>query len=176
MVESGLRLLQRQGYADTSWRTLVQEGDLPFGSIRHFFPDGKSQLVEEALQLFVDRIGSLLDHLTGTSASPSQLVHSFFDRLADDFELGGHELGCPIASVALETAPRSKTMAELCTSRFLQMRGHVVRSLGALGASEPELWSDRILVAAEGGLVLSRLFQSAQTLRDSGTWISAQMD
>src|SRR5437660_1001494 len=48
MIEAAMRLLQRNGYAATSWRGVVEEAGTPWGSAHHYFPGGKEQLTAAA--------------------------------------------------------------------------------------------------------------------------------
>lgn len=176
MVQTGLELLQRQGYAETSWRTLVHEGGAPFGSIQHFFPRGKVQLVEEALGLFVERLCGSFDQALAQHRAPGALVEAWLELLAREFERDECALGCPIASVALDVVPRNETLAQACRTSFEQMVNHFEEGLRSLGTDSPDVWARRILVAVEGALVVGRVFSTADALRDAGRFLGGQLD
>src|SRR5580692_11038940 len=49
MVRSAAQLIRRQGVSGTGMREIVTEADAPRGSLQHYFPGGKEELVSEAL-------------------------------------------------------------------------------------------------------------------------------
>ncbi|EMR5821762.1 TetR/AcrR family transcriptional regulator, partial [Acinetobacter baumannii] len=49
LILSALDLLRTQGLAATSVREVAKHAQAPLGSTYHYFPDGKSQIVKEAL-------------------------------------------------------------------------------------------------------------------------------
>lgn len=168
MVQTGLELLQRQGYSETSWRTLVHEGGAPFGSIQHFFPGGKTQLVEEALVLFVEKLCSSFDEVLAHHQAPGPFFGAWLNFLAQEFEADRCALGCPIASVALDIVPRNQALTIACRTSFEEMIRHFEAGLRSLGVDDPGTWAMRTVVAVEGALIVGRAFASGEPLRDAG--------
>src|SRR3954447_8499903 len=51
MVRSAMALISTQGVSGTGLREVVGHAGAPRGSLQHYFPQGKEQLVREALAL-----------------------------------------------------------------------------------------------------------------------------
>src|SRR5580700_2279521 len=49
MVRSAAQLIRRKGVSGTGMREIVVEADAPRGSLQHYFPGGKEELVSDAL-------------------------------------------------------------------------------------------------------------------------------
>ena len=49
MVRGAARLIRRKGVTGTGMREIVTEADAPRGSLQHYFPGGKEELVSDAL-------------------------------------------------------------------------------------------------------------------------------
>lgn len=49
MVRSVAQLIRRKGVSGTGLREIVVEADAPRGSLQHYFPGGKQELVADAL-------------------------------------------------------------------------------------------------------------------------------
>src|ERR1700729_96954 len=49
MVRSAAQLIRRKGVSGTGMREIVAEAEAPRGSLQHYFPGGKEQLVADAL-------------------------------------------------------------------------------------------------------------------------------
>jgi TetR/AcrR family transcriptional repressor of lmrAB and yxaGH operons len=170
MVETALTLLQRQGYAETSWRTLAQEGGTPLGSIQHFFPEGKVQLATEALELFFERFREFFEGICSQEPQASGRVLAWFAQAADEFEAQGCSLGCPMAAVALDTVPREPSLAHLCAHTLDRWSAYLGSRLPGVG--DAQTWVTRVLVAFEGALVLARVQGSGEPLRATGRWLA----
>jgi TetR/AcrR family transcriptional regulator, lmrAB and yxaGH operons repressor len=114
MLEATGRLLQRHGYGATSWRLVVEAAGTPWGSAHHFFPDGKEQLAAEALTLSAARVTDLLTVCLSESEAVGDAVRRWFQASAGFLQASHYREGCPVATVALETAPESKTLTSAC--------------------------------------------------------------
>src|SRR5260221_2128269 len=49
MIRSAAQLIRRKGVSGTGLREIVVEADAPRGSLQHYFPRGKEELVSDAL-------------------------------------------------------------------------------------------------------------------------------
>src|ERR1700683_5728822 len=81
MVRSAAQLIRRQGVSGTGMREIVTEAAAPRGSLQHYFPGGKEELVSEALLWMGDvaarRIRRSLSELESTT--PSALLASIVE-------------------------------------------------------------------------------------------------
>ena len=50
ILDTTAELFRRYGYTGTGLKQIVAEANAPFGSIYHFFPDGKQQLGEQVIR------------------------------------------------------------------------------------------------------------------------------
>src|SRR5256885_3773423 len=106
MIEAAMRLLQRDGYAATSWRGVVEEAGTPWGSAHHHFPGGKEQLAAEAVALGGAHVAELLRSCISDAVTAGDAVRAWFAASARLLRASSYQDGCPIATVALETAPQ----------------------------------------------------------------------
>ena len=65
MIESAATLLAMCGLQGTAFTDVVERSGAPRGSIYHHFPEGKDQLVDEAMELAGERALHALDALRG---------------------------------------------------------------------------------------------------------------
>lgn len=175
MVETGLGLFRRQGYAETSWRTLAKEGQVPLGSIQHFFPGGKEQLATEALGLFTRQFQAFFDELCEGHRRPGDRIRAWFEATADEMEAGGFGTGCPLAGIALNAMPAQEGLSGLCHTTMAQWKDYIASKLvsDTLDPASAGRWAEQALVGLEGALVLSRVQRSSAPLRSTGAWLGA---
>jgi TetR/AcrR family transcriptional repressor of lmrAB and yxaGH operons len=77
MVRSAAALMTADGIAATTLIDVVTDSGASRGSVYHYFPEGKKQLIEEAIQWSSDR---MLAVSRGTSANtPSEVMNQFID-------------------------------------------------------------------------------------------------
>ena len=81
MIRSAAQLIRRKGVSGTGLREIVVEADAPRGSLQHYFPGGKEELVSDAFLWTGDvaarRIKRSLSKLK--SRAPSALLASIVD-------------------------------------------------------------------------------------------------
>jgi TetR/AcrR family transcriptional repressor of lmrAB and yxaGH operons len=169
MIRTMATLLRRQGYAATGWRQVVAESGTPWGSQAHHFPGGKRQLAAEAVAI----AGSAYERMLRAaleSSHPADAVLAWADLAARQLEASGWVDGCPVATVALEEAAISDTIAAACTEALTRWRDALTESIAAHGAALPDAESLATLVLAgmEGALLLSRAARDPGPLRTVG--------
>ncbi|MDR3663914.1 MAG: TetR family transcriptional regulator [Mycobacterium sp.] len=168
MVRAAAKLFRRQGYAATGWRQVIAESRTPWGSQAHHFPGGKVQLATEALDLAGREYEALLRHVLTTSG-PAEAVRQWMGAAAHQLKLSGWADGCPVATVALESAADSEVLAAACDSAFSSWRVALSESLAAAGINDPtESLALTILAGIEGGLLLARAARDENVLRRVG--------
>ena len=170
VVLAAARLLRTRGYAGTSLRDIVKAAGAPWGSLQHYFPGGKDQIVIEAMTAGVSQVYGTIDEAFSHGRSPEAAVRWFFVHSAETMEKRDFEAGCPVVLVALEHAGGEDEIARLsCASldgwidRFathLRQGGIAPRAARRLSAA--------ILNQYEGALMLSRVGRDVEPLRNAG--------
>lgn len=169
MIATAAVLLRRQGYAATGWRQVVADSATPWGSQAHHFPGGKQQLASEA----IDRSGRQYEHALRaalSSAHPADAVEGWAELAALALEQSGWADGCPVATVALETAHESDELAAACERAFRSWRAALSDSMVDHGLPPADAADLALLVLAsmEGALLLARTSHSPEPLRTVG--------
>jgi TetR/AcrR family transcriptional repressor of lmrAB and yxaGH operons len=160
-------LLRRQGYAATGLSEIVDRSGAPRGSLYFHFPGGKEELAIAAME----RSGEALRRgIAATMAAPggtAEGVAMLIDALAAGLEDSGYADGCPIATVALETAAGSEPLRATAAGIFAAWLAELERALlgEGLGRGAAERRATLVLAAIEGGLLLSRARRDTAPLR-----------
>jgi len=161
MVRSAAQLIRRNGVSGTGMREIVAEADAPRGSLQHYFPGGKEELVSDALLWAGDvaarRIKRCLSELT--SRTPSALLASIVDTWRRDLTNERFSAGCPLVAAAADTAATSKQIRQVARRAFDGWLEPLSESLLDLGI--PVERSDNlaivIIAALEGAIILARI-------------------
>ncbi|MDZ4766644.1 MAG: TetR/AcrR family transcriptional regulator [Chloroflexota bacterium] len=175
IIEVTCALMEIQGYHATGLNQIISESGRPKGSLYHYFPGGKEELVSAALtrtgisvlNRIRDSLATVPDH--GASAA-ADAVRGFLHQLAYYVEASGYKQGGPITTVALETAATSERLRTECHAIYESWRGAFVDKLIAAGIADERAGRLSLLILAsiEGGIILCRVQQSADPLREMG--------
>jgi AcrR family transcriptional regulator len=161
MVRSAAQLIRRKGVSGTGMREIVVEADAPRGSLQHYFPGGKEELVSDALLWMGDvaarRMKRSLSELK--SRTPSALLASIVDAWRRDLTNEQFSAGCPLVAAAADTAATSKQLRQVLRRAFDGWLEPLSESLVDLGV--PLERSDNlaivIIAALEGAIILARI-------------------
>ncbi len=167
-IEAAAILFQEQGYAATGVAAVIDASGTPKGSFYFNFPGGKEELGVLALELAGARLTEGIELLGRAAGSPREFVSSLASALALGLETSDFTRGCPIATVALETAGSSDVLRDAAAGQFRSWQEAI--AAGIAGGEKPSTRdrgrAQRILMMIEGALILCRVQQSAEPLRE----------
>jgi TetR/AcrR family transcriptional repressor of lmrAB and yxaGH operons len=167
LIDATCDLLEAQGYHATGLSKILEVSGAPKGSLYYYFPEGKEELAEEA----VERAGGLVAEriragLAG-KAQPANAMRQFVLRIADAVEASGFRAGGPLQSVALETANSSQRLNAACQAAYGRLQQAFADRLvqGGYAPGRAAALATFITAAVEGGIILSRTFHTGDPLR-----------
>src|ERR1700739_1045777 len=107
MVRGAAQLIRRKGVSGTGMREIVTEADAPRGSLQHYFPGGKEELVSDALLWAGDVAARRVRRCLGElhPRTPSALLTCIVDDWRRDLTTEQFSAGCPLGAAAADTAP-----------------------------------------------------------------------
>jgi AcrR family transcriptional regulator len=169
MIDTAVRLFQRDGYAATSWRGLVQEAGTPWGSVQHHFPGGKEELGVAAVQAAADLVSRTIAKAFREHDCAADAVTWWFDTAASVLAKGGFRSGCPLATVALERSHASEALTAALETAFRGWLSLVETELRTRGATEQDarMLAMQVLACLEGALIVGRVLGDGAPLTAS---------
>ena len=166
LVATAAHMLRTRGMNATSIRELAKEASTPLGSTYHYFPEGKKQLISEAVAFAGDNVASLLDKALqgGTLAG----VTSFLATWREVVESSQFRAGCPVVAVAMEQASSEDIEAahKAAAKVFDQWCALLRASLISDGIAEHKAsaLATMIIATAEGAIAMCRAKKSTKPL------------
>jgi AcrR family transcriptional regulator len=161
MVRSAAQLIRRKGVSGTGMREIVTEADAPRGSLQHYFPGGKEELVSDALLFMGDvsarRIRRCLSELD--SRTPSALLAAIVETWKRDLTSEKFSAGCPLVAAAADSAGTSEQLRQVLRRAFDGWLEPLSESLVDLGVplERSENLAVVIIAALEGAIILARV-------------------
>jgi AcrR family transcriptional regulator len=142
-------------------REIVAEADAPRGSLQHYFPGGKEELVGEALiwmgGVAARRLRRHLERLD--SPTPGALLAALTDDWRRDLTSEGFLAGCPLVAAAADTSATSDYLRQVLKQAFDGWQEPLAVALVGLGVPQERADGLAMLVisALEGAIVLARI-------------------
>jgi AcrR family transcriptional regulator len=168
MLQAAVRLISTQGVAGTGLREIVAASQAPRGSLQHYFPGGKDQLVTEAITIAGEAAARRVLRLAGglPSRTPGALFAAMAGAWRDIYARRGFAEGCPIAATAADTAATSQVLREAARRAMDRWQAAVADALVGLGVPEDRARPLALLMlsALEGALIMARSRQDTGPL------------
>jgi TetR/AcrR family transcriptional repressor of lmrAB and yxaGH operons len=170
MLHTAAGLFQRQGYAGTGLKQLLDESGAPKGSLYFHFPEGKEQLAAESVALAGAELGSRMAEALAAAPGAGEGVMALAGLLARDLQDSGYRDGCPVATVALDAASDSEPIRGACAGTYEAWQSGLAAFLTGHGVDgrEAEGLAGLVLSALQGGLLLARVRRDADVVREVG--------
>jgi TetR/AcrR family transcriptional repressor of lmrAB and yxaGH operons len=168
IIAATLDLLRRAGLAGAGINNIVAVSGAPKGSVYHFFPGGKHELVAAALRQAEGVVGEGFRAIFSGDAALSQKVLALFQVTAERIEATGFTKGCPVAAVTLDIDDASEDLRPISDAVFATWRQIIASGLSDVPAAERNKVAQWILATLEGALILARAQTSADPLLETG--------
>jgi TetR/AcrR family transcriptional regulator, lmrAB and yxaGH operons repressor len=174
MVETAARLLATQGYHATGVAQVLDESESPRGSLYFHFPDGKEQMAQEAIRRLGEELGQVLRTKLDRKPDVRSGLGSILRMFVRQLEATSFQLGCPIATVALEAASAAPALRKACAAVFAAWETDLAARLRAESPRpDPQRLARAVLGTIEGALLLAKTKASAEPLRDAELTLDA---
>ncbi|KAA1248938.1 TetR/AcrR family transcriptional regulator [Mycobacterium simiae] len=168
MLISAAQVLRERGAAGVTIDSVLARSGAPRGSVYHHFPEGRRQLLAEALGYAGDYITAVIDK---AAAKGARVVLrdfvGFWDQLLTE---GDFAAGCPVAAAALGSTEDEVELSAAAGVILSRWCAALTRAFVADGFDEPDAESLAVtsVAALEGAIMLCRSTGSAAPLRQVG--------
>jgi AcrR family transcriptional regulator len=168
MVFSAAQLIRRDGVSATGMREVAAHAQAPRGSLQHYFPGGKEQLVNEAVdwagRYAARRIARFLAGLA--EPTPSGLFAAMVRQWTDEYESTGFAGGCPVAAATVDCAQSADSTRTAAAAAFARWTTPVAEALTGMGVPEEraEALATLMISALEGALLMARAERDVRAL------------
>lgn len=168
MLISAAEVMRERGAAGVTIDAVLSRSGAPRGSVYYHFPDGRNQILREALRYSGDSITGTIDQAAdrGARALLSEFI-KLWERLLTD---GDFHAGCPVVAAAISadetdqdlTAEAGTILGRWCTA--------LTRAFVKDGFDDDDAASLAVMSisALEGAIVLSRSTRSVRPLSQVG--------
>ncbi|MFC1437788.1 TetR/AcrR family transcriptional regulator [Streptacidiphilus sp. N1-10] len=162
LLDATQESVEARGYFGTGLNQVIAAGGAPRGSLYFHFPGGKDQLVAESIRRAGQTIGDAMGGLADSTSSAAEFVDAVLRQLGDRLEGSDWHKGCPVATVALETAAGNDLLQEACAEVYSSWETALRAQLAS--RQDADDLAVTILAMIEGALLLARAHRSRRPL------------
>jgi AcrR family transcriptional regulator len=184
IVFSAAQLIRRDGVTATGMREVVEHAGAPRGSLQHYFPGGKEQLVNEAVEwaggYAAGRIARFMSGLR--RPTPGRLFAAMVQQWVDDLSANDFQAGCPVAAATVDCADSVESTRAAVSAAFAAWRAPIAEALRELGvpARRTVPTATLMLSALEGAILIARAEHDLRALhvvaRELGPMLDALVE
>ncbi len=166
-VEQTCKLLNERGRTDFALSEVLKACGAQKGSLYHFFPEGKDELVVAAVNHMSECAYAHVQACLESEETVADAVYKQVTELARWADTPGRLIAIPFSAIAAITGDTHADVTMACRRALDRLESAFVTRLKADGLKVREAKSvaSFILAAIEGGFLLSRTHRTSQPLR-----------
>jgi AcrR family transcriptional regulator len=170
ILYASAELFRRQGYAATGLKQIVAQAQAPFGSLYHFYPEGKEQLGEDVLRTGGRFFLALYEQIVADAPDLPRAIDDFFSGAAETLVATDYADACPIATVAGEIASTHERLRRATDEAFESWLAAIADDAMRVGVApaRARALAIQLLALLEGAFLLGRASQSAESMAACG--------
>jgi AcrR family transcriptional regulator len=166
IVAGAADMISRRGLNATSIRETAKHARAPLGSTYHYFPEGKQQLVTEAVRYTgAWTAGSLRKELEAGPVAGLRAFVALWRKIVVDSDF---RAGCPVLAVSVEEPPADEPSTAVLAAAdvFTEWENLLAGSLREHGAEPRQAaqLATLIVAAVEGTVAMCRAKRSTEPL------------
>jgi TetR/AcrR family transcriptional regulator, lmrAB and yxaGH operons repressor len=165
MLISAAEVLRERGAAGVTIDEVLARSGAPRGSVYHHFPEGRNQILTEALQFAGEAITEVIDEAAANGGM--YLVRKFVVFWEEMLVESDFAAGCPVVAAAIGSADEEPQLTTVAGSIFGHWRDALTRAFVADGFDDTDAAALAItcIASLEGAVVLCRSTSSVDPLR-----------
>lgn len=168
-IEQTCRLLNERGRIDFALSDVLDSCGAQKGSLYHFFPGGKTELVVAAVEHMSD---CALAHVQACLESEDSVADAVYKQVSDLVKLvetQDRPIAIPFSAIAAITGDDNEEVTLACQRALERLESAFLKSLkkDGLKASQAKSVAAFIIATIEGAFLLSRTRRTGKPLRQA---------
>ncbi len=172
MLDAGIELMRGAGLAGAGINDLVAASGAPKGSVYHFFPGGKHQLVGEALAEYTARVHAWIEDAMARARTPAGKVRALFAAFAERLEAADFRRSCAAGAVCLDLGDDLEGLRASVAAAFDDWRDLLATGIGIADRRRARSFAGFVLTAIEGAYIRGRAERSGEPFLEAGRWLA----
>lgn len=165
-IDTASSLFANQGYHATGISEILKKSNAPKGSLYYYFPQGKEQLAQEALQKTAEKISTEILDVLAKASTPLEGLQQHLIYIAQKIEKDLSQPNVSISLIALETFSSNEIIRLECERTFQQIQNIYKNSFLKMDLQEEyaDFLAMTMVMLTEGAITLSLTKKNTQPL------------
>jgi len=172
LLQAAITLMRRSGLSGAGINEIVRESGAPKGSVYHFFPGGKQQIVKEGLEQYSARVVGFIDASLSSRRKPAAKVKALFNAFAERIETGQFRHSCPAGTVCLDLDSDVEDLRIAVAASFDRYLEAIEAHFPFRDRRRAKAFAGLLLTAIEGAYIRGRADRSSKPFREAGAWLA----
>ncbi|MEO8185821.1 MAG: TetR/AcrR family transcriptional regulator [Burkholderiaceae bacterium] len=172
MIEATIGLMRGSGLSGAGINDIVRESGAPKGSVYHFFPNGKVQIVSEALEIYSQRIFIFVDQALASKRAPADKIRALFDAFARRVAEGDFQKSCAVGTVSLDLDNELEELRVILNTALSKWRSLIADHFDFADRRRAQSFAGLVLTAIEGAYIRCRAERSSRPFKEAGVWLA----
>tara|TARA_Y100000114_G_scaffold60348_1_gene55356 strand:- start:40369 stop:41085 length:717 start_codon:yes stop_codon:yes gene_type:complete len=156
-------LIRKKGYFGTGINEILKQVAVPKGSLYHHFPNGKDELIREAVYYGGEsQMHKYGNALRGKPAEEG--LAAMIDVMVEELTASNFEDACPIAAVAMASGSIDDDIRAACAKVFVGWQNDLAGYLERRGVDNAQQKAEELYAMFEGAYVLSKAHKDVKYL------------
>lgn len=164
--------MRATGLSGAGINEIVRESGAPKGSVYHFFPGGKQQIVAAALAEYAQTVVDFIESTLAHRRSPKAKVRALFDAFARRVEQGDFRYSCAAGAVCLDLDAGSEDLRRAVAGTLNRYVEAIATHFPCEDPRRSQSFAGLLLSAIEGAYIRSRADRTSRSFREAGTWLA----
>lgn len=173
LVDAAVTLMRRSGLSGAGINEIVRESGAPKGSVYHFFPGGKREIVEAGLAAHAGRVAAFIDATLAGRRSPREKVKALFEAFARRLEDSEFRQSCAAGAVCLDLDEEFEALLPAVAGALREYQHAIAAHFPFANRRRAESFAGLLLTAIEGAYIRGRAERSGRAFREAGEWLAA---
>ena len=171
LLDATVELLRTKGPAASGTQEILTRAAAPRGSFYFHFPDGKDQLVVEAVERAAAATADGMDAAFDdrSLALPDRVI-ALFTSVATALAADDYRLGCAVGATVVEAAATTPAFRDVTAAAFASWNAVIVRHFITEGITSDHaiMLADNVIASLEGATMMARARHDTTPLEQMG--------
>ncbi len=172
MLDVAIELMRASGLSGAGINEIVDAGRVPKGSVYHYFPAGKEQIVAEALAVYATRVRAFMAEAMQAGRTPGGKVRMLFGAFAARLEGADFRKSCAAGAVCLDLDAESEAIRSAIDTAFENWIELLADELRFPDRARARSFGGLLLTAIEGAYIRGRAEGSGEPFLEAGRWLA----
>ncbi|TKJ40351.1 TetR family transcriptional regulator [candidate division LCP-89 bacterium B3_LCP] len=166
IIAATIDLLQERGYHATGLNQIVQESGTPKGSLYFHFPNGKEEIVAEAIHTTQIYVGGMIKQALDSNDKVGEAIYAVAKGMAQHLKDSDYYKGCAVASITMDMSGGSNRLQKACDAAFqswlMLYENRFIKA--GFPQSQAKSWAILSFSIMEGALLVCRAQRDTEPL------------